>query len=254
MVDIHSHILPGWDDGSRSLDESLSMLRIAAEAGTTDIVATPHANSEFPYDAAVIQDRFEELRSAVGDLIRVHLACDFHLSFENVHDAIEHPDKYTINHKSYLMVELPDMIAPESARTVMSRLHQSGITCVITHPERNPRMRVKLDVLRQCVQDGALVQITGQSLLGRFGNESKACAHQMFKQGLVHFIASDAHDCEDRPPRLDLARKYVDDRFGTTLAERLFDANPRAALFGDYIDDNLSGNPEPNRKWYEFWS
>ncbi len=254
MVDIHSHILPGWDDGARTLDESLSMLRIAAERGTTDIVATPHANSEFPYDAGAIQDRFEELRSAAGDLIRVHLGCDFHLSYENVQDAIENPDKYTINHKSYLMVELPDMIAPESARTVMSRLHQSGITCVITHPERNPRLRVRLDVLKECLQEGALVQITGQSLLGRFGSEAKTCAHQMFKQGLVHFIASDAHDCEDRPPRLDLARKYVGDRFGVAEAERLFDTNPRATLSGADIDDNTTENQEPRRKWYSFWT
>ena len=254
MVDIHSHILPGWDDGSRSLDESLSMLRIAAEAGTTDIVATPHANSEFPYDTGLIQGKFEELRAAAGDLIRIHLACDFHLSYENVQDAIEHPDKYTINNKSYLMVELPDMIAPESARSVMSRLHQSGMTCVITHPERNPRLSVKLDVLKQCVQEGALVQITGQSLLGRFGSAAKASAHQIFKQGLVHFIASDAHDCEDRPPRLDLARKYVEERFGAPLAERLFDINPRATLSGAYIDDHVPEDSGPRRKWYSFWS
>src|ERR1035438_8367549 len=90
MIDIHSHILPGWDDGSPSLEQSVRMLEMAAAAGTTDIVATPHANSEFRFDETVVRARFEELRAAAPKSITVHLGCDFHISYENVMRSEEH--------------------------------------------------------------------------------------------------------------------------------------------------------------------
>src|ERR1035438_6333121 len=87
------HILPGLDDGSDCLKESLAMLRMAAEAGTTDIVATPHANDRYPYDPEIVQSKIAELQQASPENIKVHRGCDFHLSFGNVQDALENPTK-----------------------------------------------------------------------------------------------------------------------------------------------------------------
>src|SRR5215510_8528407 len=109
MVDVHSHILPGLDDGSGSIEESVAMLRMAADAGTTDIVATPHASTEFVFDAGVVEQKIIEVQAAAGGDIRVHYGCDFHLTMENIEDAMAHPGKYSINHLGYLMVEFSDL-------------------------------------------------------------------------------------------------------------------------------------------------
>jgi protein-tyrosine phosphatase len=96
VIDIHSHIIYGIDDGSKSRDTSIAMLQMAAEAGTTDIVASPHANGEYEFLPDVIAERIAELQTAVPQ-IRIHTGCDFHLSYENVEDCFAHPAKYTIH-------------------------------------------------------------------------------------------------------------------------------------------------------------
>src|SRR3954453_15353156 len=108
MVDIHSHILWGLDDGAESLEESLAMLRLAAESGTTDIVATPHANSKYRYQPEVIQQRIEEATGGVSGKPRIHRGCDFHLSFDNVQAAMEYSEQYVINNGPYMLVKFPD--------------------------------------------------------------------------------------------------------------------------------------------------
>ncbi len=91
LVDIHSHILPGLDDGARTMDETLAMLKIAAENGTTDIVATPHANSSYAYSEQVAADLVAQVNEAADGSIRVHRGCDFHLNFDNLSGALEKP-------------------------------------------------------------------------------------------------------------------------------------------------------------------
>jgi len=249
MVDIHSHILPGVDDGARTLDQSLAMLDVAARHGTTDIVATPHANSEFRHDDAFLQQRFADLSQAANGSIRLHLGRDFHISYENIQDALRNPARYTINNLNYLMVELPDALTPESLRNVLRRLSDAGMIPVITHPERNAAVQNNLPLLAQCVADGALLQITAQSLLGRFGAEAAHSSSELLRRGLIHFIASDAHDCTDRPPRLDLAHQYIAQRYGEPLADRLCRINPAAALTGQPLE---SPPAAPSAKWYHF--
>ncbi len=246
MIDIHSHILPGLDDGARTLAESLQMLELAARSGTTDIVATPHANAEFPYDGIRIQTCFAQLSEAAQGMIRLHLGCDFHLSYENVQDALRHPDRYTVNNFSYLMVELADLVVTESAGNVLMRLREAGMIPVITHPERNVVIQRKLDTLREWVQQGCLVQITGQSLVGRFGPEAERSAHELVRSGLAHFVASDGHDCRDRPPRLDEAHRNIAQRYGAKVADRLCRENPAAVVAGEELP------PVEARKWWRF--
>src|ERR1039458_475267 len=91
MIDIHSHILPGLDDGSQSLEDSVAMLRQAAASGTTDIVASPHANQKYKFDPLVVESRIGELQAAVGDSPQIHYGCDFHLTMENIDDALRSP-------------------------------------------------------------------------------------------------------------------------------------------------------------------
>jgi protein-tyrosine phosphatase len=254
MVDIHSHILPGLDDGSESLEESLAMLKIAVAGGTTDIVATPHANSEYMFDPGTVAQKLAELSAAAGDSIRIHTGCDFHLQYENIQDALEHPTKYTINHKNYLLVEFSDLMIFNTTGDIFYQLRSAGMVPVVTHPERNWLLQKRFEALREWVNDGACLQVTAQSLLGRFGKHAREYAEKLMKAGLVHFVASDAHGTRDRTPNMKEAFEYVSDRYGARRAEQLFEWNPRAAVEGKRLPAVDIQEAAPRRKWYQLWS
>jgi protein-tyrosine phosphatase len=252
MVDIHSHILPGLDDGAETLEESLAMLKIAAEAGTTDIVATPHANTEFTFQPDLVAQKLAELSAAAGDSIRIHTGCDFHLQYENIQDALEQPVKYTINHKNYLLVEFSDLMIFNTTGDIFYQLRSAGMVPVVTHPERNGLLQKRFEALNQWVEEGACLQVTAQSFLGRFGKHAREYAEKLMKAGLVHFVASDAHGTKDRTPDMREAFEYVSGRYGAKRAEQLFELNPRAALEGKRLPSCDTEEAAPRRKWYQF--
>ncbi|BDC49095.1 tyrosine protein phosphatase [Bryobacterales bacterium F-183] len=244
MIDIHSHIIYGVDDGSKDLETSLEMLRMAWDNGTTDIVATPHANSEFTYDPYLIKGRVEQLRVHCGE-IRIHTGCDFHLSLENVEDAFQNPTKYTVNGLQYLLVEFPDGALIPNIDSVFDQFLSMGVIPIITHPERNWMIQSNRPKFNAWVNQGALVQVTGGSLTGRFGKNAKKFAEDLLDDGMCHFIASDAHDTRDRHPKLRNAREIVTQKWGADTAEALFEANGRAVIEGTTLPELT---PAPRRK------
>ncbi len=252
MVDIHSHILSGLDDGARTFEDSIAMLHLAAGSGTTDIVATPHANTQFTFDPDLIGRKIAELQDAAGPIPRIHRGCDFHLTLENIQDALANPGKYAINHLCYLLVEFSDLLIPRTTQEIFDRLMGAGLTPIVTHPERNALLHTRLDQLQSWVENGALVQVTAGSLLGNFGRAAKSVAHDLMHRNLVHFIASDAHDTRHRTPVLRDAYQYVEKTWNPGLAKLLFTTAPQAAIEGDEI---LLLDPEPaprKKKWYRF--
>lgn len=248
MIDIHSHILWGLDDGAESLDQTLAMLRLAAEHGTTDIVATPHANFEFRYQEDIVRERIAEASAAAGGTPRIHRGCDFHLSFDNVQDALARPSRYWVGGGPYLLVEFPDASIAGMGQA-LSVLLERGLVPVMTHPERQLQLREIPAEFQQWIQEGCLVQVTAQSLLGRFGKHAEDSAWQMIERGLAHFVASDAHDERDRVPCLDAAFAEVAKRAGEPLARRLFIENPRAVIAGERIEVERK---KKTRRWNPF--
>ena len=232
MVDIHSHILPDQDDGARTFEEARSMVRMAAAAGTTDIVASPHANNEFAFDPTVVEWKIAELQRAAGDAVRIHYGCDFHLTPENIEAAIAAPGKYSIAHQGYILVELADGMVPRKMDSVFCGMLAAGLRPIVTHPERNPILHKKLRELELWVQQGCLVQVTAQSFIGKFGRSAKSASDELMRRGLVHFLASDAHDDTHRPPLLDEAWRYTAKYYGEQTARLLLEDNPRAVLTG----------------------
>ena len=227
------------------------MLRQAAAAGTTDIVASPHANQEYTFDPRVVEEKIGELQAAVGDTPRIHYGCDFHLTLENIEDALRVPAKYSINHRGYLLVEFSDFMIPKATDHLFAQMMQVGLRPIVTHPERNQLLRNRLPELEDWVAQGAHLQVTGQSLMGRFGKSAQKCAHHLVGRGLAHFLASDAHDTKWRTTPLDEVQKYVERRFGAEVSLRLLVDNPRAALAGVA----LTSVPLPvkHKPWYVFW-
>ena len=233
MIDIHSHILPELDDGSQSLENSIEMLRMATAAGTTDIVATPHANSDFTFRPDEVEKKIAELRQATGDTPRIHYGCDFHLTPENIDDALRSPGKYSINHQGYLMVEFADTFIPKATAEIFGRMLSAGLCPVVTHPERNALLQKKLPDLEAWVEMGCYLQVTAQSVLGGFGRRAKEFSHTLLSRGLVHFLASDAHDVKHRTTVLQPAWDYIENQFGSSTARLLLEENPGRALVGE---------------------
>jgi len=228
------------------------MLRMAAENGTTDLVATPHANLSYKFDPAKIRERVAELSAAVPE-IRLYSGCDFHLSYDNIQDAIENPRKYTINQQRYLLVEFSDLLIFRNTPEIFARLQDAGMDPVITHPERNGLLRQRLESIESWVADGAYVQVTAQSLLGDFGRRALDFSRALLDRGLVHFVASDAHDCQHRPPRLDLVHAWLVKNYSEAWADALCVDNPRATLTGDPLEPLPEQIPAEPRKWYQIW-
>jgi protein-tyrosine phosphatase len=252
MVDIHSHVLWGMDDGAPTIEVSLEMLRIAADAGTTDIVATPHSNSEFEYQPALIAERIEELTRQTGGAPRIHRGCDLHLSFDNIVDAVETPGKYSINGHRYILVECSDLHIAGSMDRVLDRLQSVDLVPIVTHPERNPILQRDIAKLEGWVNQGCLVQVTALSVMGGFGKRAGAAAHLLLSKGMVHVIASDAHDPVHRHPRLDDAFTSVAGDYGQEIAELLFVSNPGRIIRGEFVADGKTSSGE-RRKWWQFW-
>ncbi len=227
------------------------MLEIAAASGTSDIVATPHVNAQYVFDPEQIGAQIQELSASVD--VRIHRGCDFHLQIDTIKDALAHPRKYTINGNGYLLVEFPEPTIFTGTDEIFMQLLEAGMVPIITHPERHAHLRKRVDDLARWVELGCYVQITAASCTGTFGRAAKACANELMTRGLVHFVASDAHDTSYRPPDLSQAYALLAGQWGEATVRPLFVENPAAVLTGNAIDVEVPTTVKGRRQWYQFW-
>ena len=233
MIDLHTHVLPGIDDGAESLDDSLEMLRAALAGGTTDLVATPHADGHFDFDRVTASALLETVRAAAGpNAPKLHLGCELHLTHERVLAVVADPSSWTLAGKNYLLLELPDPVLPGVVDDVIARFRAEGLRPIIAHPERNSLAQQSVHVARKWVEQGAYIQLTAGAVVGRYGRRAASTARSLLKAELAHFIASDAHHPDHRPALLGADFAWVTDKFGRAVAEALFRDNPAAVLEG----------------------
>jgi protein-tyrosine phosphatase len=229
MIDLHCHILPGLDDGPKSWETTAEMCRMAARDGIRHIVATPHANDQYQYDRSSYESMLGTLRT-LGGGIEFSLGCDFHFSFENIEDAVLHPQRYTIGNSQYLLVELSNFSPMSAIVEGVFRLVSSGIVPLVTHPERNQMLLETPEKVLDLVQQGCLIQVTASAFTGQWGGRSQRMAESLLKKGTVHVVASDAHDLVHRPPVLSGAYQRVCSLANKDVAEALFVDNPSAII------------------------
>lgn len=264
MFDIHHHLLFGLDDGATDIDTSIAMAEMAADDGITHIVCTPHASDEYAFQPEENSVRFaalrDRLREKLGDRLTLGLGCDFHLSYENIEDALTHPAKYSINSHRYLLVEFPDFGIPKNISDSFYEMLVAGIVPIITHPERNLTIMQHHERLAEWIRLGCLVQVTAGAVTGKFGKGPERVARQFLDRQWVHVLATDAHNTNRRPPKMRAAYDFVERHYGQAEAERLCVDNPRAIFFGEPLGEQpeprnifQEESAGPKRKWLSFF-
>ena len=242
MIDLHAHIVPGLDHGARDWDEALVMCRIAAEEGTTAIAATPHVSDIYPNGPEAIRGAAAELGrrcAAAGVGVEILVGGDYH-----VRPDLAPGNVVTLGDNGrHFLLEFPYQVLPPRAADFIGILIGRGLAPIVTHPERTLPLQHDWRRLGPLVARGALVQVTGGSLLGEFGDAARAAAERFLKKGWVHLLASDAHWADERPPRLAAAVSAAARIVGEEAARALVDANPRAVLAG--APPPCAAAPEP---------
>jgi protein-tyrosine phosphatase len=256
MVDVHCHILPGIDDGPESIETSLEMVKGAIADGITHVVATPHANDNYFFNFSRVQKLREELQTQIGPRLTLATGCDFHLNPENMEALRKNSDPFCINQLDYLLVEFNEYSIPPTMDQTLHDIQLLGLRPIITHPERNAILRQQSDRLAKWVRLGCFVQVTAGSLIGVFGAGPQRDSWRWMTDGLVHFVASDAHNTTSRPLKLSPAYTAVSEQMGEEQAKALFQENPMAALEGrelPYIPELSEPSEARPRKRFFFF-
>lgn len=256
MVDVHCHILPGLDDGPQSLEEALAMAESAIADGITHVVATPHSSSEFTFDYPRIQKLRDHLQGELDGRLTLATGCDFHLNPENLDALRQDASPFCINQRDYLLVEFNEISIPPSMDQTLHDLQLMGLRPIITHPERNAILRRQPERLAKWTRLGCFIQVTAGSLTGTFGPRAQEDSLCWIGEGLVHIVASDAHNTRRRPLKLQPAYSIVREQFGEEKAQALFVDNPLAAFEGrdlPHVPHIASDEESPRRKRFFFF-
>lgn len=204
MVDLHCHILPGLDDGARTIDDALEMARAAAGAGIARVVATPHIRDDHPFALELMDERLGTLREA---LVKAEIPVKVARGGEVALSKIAELDDETlttlcIGMGHYLLVESPHTEVTGLLERVVFELQSRGFRPLLAHPERSPSLLRDLPRLERLVERGVLCSVTAGSMQGKFGTTVQRFTAELFAAGLVHNVASDSHDSRRRPPSL----------------------------------------------------
>jgi protein-tyrosine phosphatase len=240
VIDLHSHLLPGIDDGVRTLDDAVALARQSVADGVKTIAATPHVRDDYPTTPGMLVAGVARVRDALAeagvelevvsgaevDLARLSMLSDEALVAFSYGGLGRH-----------VLIEFPERGWPMSIDAAVDAVRAAGMTAVLAHPERNPQVGERPELVETLVDRGALVQVTALSLEGRFGRSPLQAVRALLGLRLVHVLASDAHGTGERGPRLSAAAALVEDE---GLRRYLTEDAPAAILAGS--------SPEPQRR------
>ncbi len=259
MYDLHAHILPGVDDGAKTVEDTIAMARVAAETGPLEMLCTPHRKDITEnFSVAYIQDLIAKMNA---ELKAQNIGLQFLLGMEN-HLDIDLPAEFVagralkINGSRYALVELPFFGKANFIEDTLFKIQLQGITPVLAHPERLECFQKEPDLLAKFVESGMLSQVTAGSVVGHFGEKVKKITNGMLKRGLVHILSSDTHfphgpRSPKLPPGVEAAALIV----GKERAHAMVVDTPRAILRNEIVKiTSPSDLEEPRKKWWKLGS
>lgn len=212
MIDLHSHVLPGLDDGAEDLDASLGLARAAAADGVRCMVATPHVDLVHHFELGEIAPRIGELNAALareGTPLAVMSGAE--VSLDRLADLDDDRLRaLTLGGGTALLIESPYSKTAPFLEEAVFDLQVRGFVPVLGHPERSSFFQADPGSVRRLVDRGVVCSVDTGSITGRFGSRSRRMAFELLGEGLVHNVASDSHDLDRRPPGLSLAFEVAD--------------------------------------------
>jgi protein-tyrosine phosphatase len=255
MIDLHCHMLPGIEDGAADLEVALEMARLAVADGITVTACTPHImpgvyGNTGPQIRAAIEAFSTELGKAGIDL-KLVAGADVHLATDLV-GGLRNGQVLTLNNSRYFLFEPPHHVMPPRIEHAVFDIMTAGFHPVLTHPERLTWIEDHYDVMVRLAHAGVWMQITCGSVTGRFGRRPQYWADRMIDEGLVHILATDAHNLRNRSPSMAKSRDMVAERLGEDEATNMVVTRPRGIL--EDVDPSTmpppvrGAPPEPDRK------
>jgi protein-tyrosine phosphatase len=232
MIDLHCHLLPGIDDGPKSIEESLAMARHAANAGITKIVTTPHITpGRYDNTMASIQPVFENLKAAIKEQdIPIEISFAAEIRFDPIIIDMVNNDTLPVlgeyEGERIILLEFPHSHIPPGSEDLIRWLAERGVRVLIAHPERNGSVLGNIEKITPLIKMGCLLQITAGALTGVFNEDPRECALELLKRGWVSIIASDAHNIHARCPDLEPARQQATKIVGEEKASDMVISRP----------------------------
>jgi protein-tyrosine phosphatase len=221
FVDIHSHVVPSWDDGVQSISEGQALGRDAFAHGTRLLYATPHVGPHVP---PLDTDRDRQIQDAFRQL-RERVPLELRLGFELTPMAsllAEDPRRYVLEGTEHVLVEIPFVGSADLFVEVGEWIERAGLTPVVAHPERTEAVLRNSGLADELAERGWPLQVNASSLLGRHSPDMERAGWRLIDDGLASFVASDGHRAT-RPMLLDGAYELVRARVGEERASGLFD-------------------------------
>ncbi len=228
--------MPEIDDGARSMEEALEMARIAAEDGIEQMVSTPHmfnGLSNNPEQPEILES-VAELNEAIGGGLKILPGNEVHVSHEIAEQA-KNNRVTKINQRNYMLVEFPQLTVPVGADELFYKLLLQGVRPILVHPERNGQIQTRPSIVETFVERGVFIQVTAMSVTGEFGPAARACVEALLRHNCVHFLATDTHRPNRRPPILSKGRDAAAAIIGAGRARALVEDNPRTAIDGEAL-------------------
>ncbi|HEX8086014.1 MAG TPA: CpsB/CapC family capsule biosynthesis tyrosine phosphatase [Solirubrobacteraceae bacterium] len=252
MIDLHCHILPGLDDGPADLAGSVALAERAAAAGIDTIAATPHIREDHPFPPSLLPGRVAEVNAAV-EALGVRVVAGGELAISRVAE-LDDPTLHALclGEGRYALVESPYTAIGELLEQTLFDLQTRDVRPMLAHPERSPSFIGDTGRITELVERGVLCSVTAASLAGRFGSTVRGFALELYERGLVHNVASDAHDARRRPPELRPAFESIERDLPGALEQVVWyttDA-PRAMLAGDELPPRPDPPARPRRRGF----
>ena len=239
MIDIHCHILPEVDDGSRSLNESIEMAMIAKEQGITKIVNTSHYHPDFRYKKGEellkeLEDFNNVLKENMID-IEVLIGNEIYYTKDLIKE-IDELDFYTLNNRRYILIELPPTNFPKDLCNIVYELKEKNYIPVFAHVERYREVQENPELIYEVINAGAIIQVNSHSILGKSGKELQKVCNTLLNRNMVHVVGTDAHSSKRRTPIFLDAYKYVSEKYSKEMADDLFIKNNNAIINNEALN------------------
>ena len=239
MIDIHSHILPNIDDGSRSIEETFNLIREAKNVGFDAIVSTSHYMEEYyetnaPEREVWVTAIYENLQAKNID-IKLYLGNEIYMS-ENIIKLLEERKASTINDTSYVLFELPLNVEPPNLYDIIYEMEQYKLVPILAHPERYSFVQREPELIYDLIEKGVLMQANYGSIIGQYGNRAQMIVKKLFEGNMIHMLGSDAHRQNTIYPKIPQILAELNELIGEEKLTTLTTTNPNLVIHNKRID------------------